>query len=78
MKWDQLERKWSQFVESGRERWGKLTDDDWQTIAGKKNQLVERIQERYGVTKVEAEKQVYDWSHGLKQSQPDNHLATRL
>ncbi len=78
MKWDQLERKWNQFIGSGRERWGKLTDDDWHTIAGQKDQLVGRIQERYGVTKAEAEKQAYDWSRAQKQSQPDDHLATRL
>jgi len=78
MNWDQIEGKWKQFTGSARERWGKLTDDDWQTIAGKKEQLVGRIQERYGIAKVEAEKQADEWSHALKQSQPDDHLARRL
>jgi uncharacterized protein YjbJ (UPF0337 family) len=43
MNWDQIEGKWKQFTGSARERWGKLTDDDWQTIAGKKDQLIGRI-----------------------------------
>lgn len=40
MNWDQIEGKWKQFTGSARERWGKLTDNDWETIAGKKDQLV--------------------------------------
>lgn len=48
MNWDQVEVKWKQFTESARERWGRLTDNDWQ-VAGKKEHPVGRIQERYGV-----------------------------
>jgi uncharacterized protein YjbJ (UPF0337 family) len=47
MNWDQIEGEWKQFAGSARERWGKLTDSDWETIAGKRDQLVGRIQERY-------------------------------
>jgi uncharacterized protein YjbJ (UPF0337 family) len=52
---------------SARERWGKLTDDDWQAVAGKKDQLVGRIQERYGLAKEEAEKSAEAWSRSLKE-----------
>ena len=75
---DQLEGKWKQVTGSARERWGKLTDDDWQTIAGKKDQLVGRIQERYGIAKEEAEKQADEWSRALEQSKTDENLAVRL
>jgi uncharacterized protein YjbJ (UPF0337 family) len=78
MNWDQIEGRWRQFTGSARERWGKLTDDDWQTIGGKKDQLVGRIQERYGIAQAEAEKQADEWSCALKQSQPDRNLAIRL
>ncbi len=79
MNWDQIEGKWKQFIGSARERWGKLTDDDWQAIGGQKDQLVGRIQERYGIAKEEAEKQADEWSLALKQAQkPDSHLAGRL
>ena len=37
MNWDQVEGKWKQFTGSARERWGKLTDDDWKTVGGKKD-----------------------------------------
>ena len=50
MNWDQIEGKWKQFGGKFREKWGRLTDDDWQVIGGKKDQLVGRIQERYGIS----------------------------
>jgi uncharacterized protein YjbJ (UPF0337 family) len=68
MNWDQIEGKWKQFAGSARERWGKLTDDDVKTAAGKKENLVGRIQERYGIAKEEAEKQADQWSAALEDS----------
>jgi uncharacterized protein YjbJ (UPF0337 family) len=65
MNWDQVEGKWKQFTGSAREHWGKLTHDDWQVIGGKKDQLVGRIQERYGIAKTEAEKQADEWARAL-------------
>jgi len=50
---------------SVREKWGKLTDDDLTVINGKQEQLVGRIQERYGIAKDEAEKQVSSWAQQL-------------
>ena len=66
MNWDQIEGKWKQFSGGARERWGKLTADDWTTIGGKKEQLVGRIQERYGITKEEADREADEWSLTLK------------
>ena len=78
MNWDQIEGKWKQFAGSARERWGKFTDDDLETISGKKDQLVGRIQERYGIAQAEAEKQADEWSRALEQSKADKELAGRL
>ena len=78
MNWDQIEGKWKRITGSARERWGRLTDNDWKTIAGEKDQLVGRIQERYGVAKAEAEKQADEWSRSLHQSERKRPLATRL
>ena len=55
---DQLEGKWKQVKGQVREKWGKLTDDDIQVIGGRREQLVGRVQERYGIAKEEATKQV--------------------
>jgi uncharacterized protein YjbJ (UPF0337 family) len=67
MNWDELEGKWKQVKGSVRSRWGKLTDDDVHLIGGKKDQLIGKVQERYGIQKDEAERQVDDWNRTLDQ-----------
>ena len=62
MNWDQVEGKWKQAKGTVKERWGKLTDDDLDIIAGKRDQLIGKIQERYGVTKEAAQKEVDSWT----------------
>ncbi len=57
MNWDQVEGKWKQSKGKFREKWGKLTDDDLTVIAGKRDQLIGRLQERYGIAKEDAERQ---------------------
>jgi uncharacterized protein YjbJ (UPF0337 family) len=47
-----------------KEKWGRLTNDDLEVIRGKRDQLVGRLQERYGYAKEEAEREVDDWSRG--------------
>ena len=52
---------WKQFKGKVKEQWGKLTDDDMTIIEGKRDQLVGKIQERYGYQKDQAEKEVDSW-----------------
>jgi uncharacterized protein YjbJ (UPF0337 family) len=61
MNWDQVEGKWKQMRGSVKEKWGKLTDDDLDVIAGKRDKMVGKLQERYGIAKQEAEKQSDAW-----------------
>jgi len=61
MNWDQAAGNWKQLTGKVKEGWGKLTDDDLTEVNGKRDQLVGRIQERYGIAKEEAEKQVKAW-----------------
>ncbi|HXY03508.1 MAG TPA: CsbD family protein [Terriglobales bacterium] len=61
MNWDQVQGQWKQMKGKAKAKWGKLTDDDLNLIEGHKDQLVGRIQERYGIAKDEAERQVQDW-----------------
>ncbi|GAC1436284.1 MAG: CsbD family protein [Terriglobales bacterium] len=72
MNWDRIDGKWKQLTGALKSRWRKLTDDDLNVIAGKKNQLIGRIQERYGVAKDEAQKQVEDWNESLDRKSSDN------
>jgi uncharacterized protein YjbJ (UPF0337 family) len=55
MNWDQIEGNWKQFKGKVREKWGKLTDDDIQVIGGKKDKLIGKLQEKYGIAQEEAE-----------------------
>jgi len=66
MNWDRVEGNWKQFKGTIKEQWGKLTDDELDKIAGKRDQLVGRIQESYGVKKDEAEKRVKAWEDKQK------------
>ncbi len=70
MNWDQVEGKWKQLGGKVREKWGKLTDDDLQVIAGTRDQLVGRIQERYGIAKEEAQKQADAFVKELNEGEP--------
>lgn len=60
MNWDIAEGKWKELKGSLREKWARLTDSDYEQIAGKKDRLVGRLQQRYGYKKDEAERQVDD------------------
>jgi uncharacterized protein YjbJ (UPF0337 family) len=48
---------------SAKEKWGELTDDDLSQVDGKRDQLAGKLQEKYGITKDEAEKQIDDWAN---------------
>ena len=61
MNLDLIEDKWEQLKGKAKENWGKLTDDDWKIVEGRRDQIVGRIQERYGRTREEVEKELNDW-----------------
>ncbi|MEY8880267.1 CsbD family protein [Donghicola sp. XS_ASV15] len=61
MNWDQIEGKWAQFKGSAQAQWGKLTDDQLDVAAGNRQKLEGEIQEAYGKTKEEAEREVDEW-----------------
>lgn len=66
MNWDQIKGNWTQIKGQAQQQWGKLTNDDLDIIEGKREELVGRIQERYGIAKEEAEKQVDNFSSKWK------------
>jgi uncharacterized protein YjbJ (UPF0337 family) len=66
MNWDQIAGNWKQFRGKVKEKWGKLTDDDLTTIAGKREQLAGFLQQRYGYAKDQAEKELNEFSNALK------------
>jgi uncharacterized protein YjbJ (UPF0337 family) len=58
MNWDRVEGNWKQFKGKVKEKWGKLTDQDLTTIEGKRDQLIGKLQERYGYEKEAAEREL--------------------
>jgi len=77
MNWDRIEGKWKQSVGKVKEKWGKLTDDDIEVIAGRRDQLVGRIQERYGIAKDAAERQVDDFARAFASEDRTEDSTTR-
>ena len=59
--WDKVEGNWITAKGNVKEQWGKLTDDDILQIKGKREQLVGKLQSRYGIDLPEADKQVSDF-----------------
>ena len=66
MNWDQIAGNWKQVKGVVRKKWGKLTDDDVDVIAGKRDILLGKIQERHGIAREEAEKELKAWEDSLK------------
>ncbi|MES2715440.1 MAG: CsbD family protein [Pseudomonadota bacterium] len=68
MNWDRIEGNWKQLKGKAQMQWGKLTDDDFDVIAGKREQLAGKLQERYGLAKDVAESQVSEWERSADDS----------
>lgn len=56
-----IEGNWNEFKGKAKEKWGKLTDDQLDVIDGKRDRLKGEIQQAYGVSKDDAEKQVEEF-----------------
>jgi uncharacterized protein YjbJ (UPF0337 family) len=65
MNWDQVKGNWKQFQGKVKEKWGKLTDSDLTTIAGKRDQLAGILQKKYGYAKEEAERELDSFTRAL-------------
>jgi uncharacterized protein YjbJ (UPF0337 family) len=70
LNWDIIEGNWKQFQGHVKEKWGKLTDDNLDAIAGKRGQLAGKLQETYGITKDQTEVQLKAFEAAHKDYQP--------
>lgn len=64
--WNQIAGKWKQVRGEARTQWGKLTDNDLEEIAGQRDKLAGKIQERYGIAQEDANRQIDEWADRLK------------
>jgi uncharacterized protein YjbJ (UPF0337 family) len=66
MNWDQIEGNWKQYKGKIMAQWGKLTDNDIESIDGKRTELLGLIQTRYGHAKEKAELELEEWTKKIK------------
>lgn len=66
MYWDRIEVNWKQFKGRAKDQWSMLGDDQLEKVQGKRDRLSVQIQEAYGVTHDEAEKQLSEWQRFQK------------
>jgi uncharacterized protein YjbJ (UPF0337 family) len=64
--WDRISGNWKQFKGEVRKQWGDLTDDDLEMIRGERDKLEGKIQERYGIAKDEANRQLEEWERNQR------------
>jgi len=72
MNWNMIEGNWKQFKGHVKMKWGRFTDDRLDAIAGKRDQLAGGLQEIYGITKDQAERQVKLFEDLHKNYAPDS------
>ena len=73
MNWDMIESNWKHFQGHVKQKWGRLTDDSLDRIAGNRDQLCGQIQESYGITKDQAER----WLKAFEKAQQDFQPKSR-
>jgi uncharacterized protein YjbJ (UPF0337 family) len=78
MNWDRLEGEWKQRRGKAVHHWGKLMNDDLAAIAGKYEELVGKLQERYGIAKEESNQQVRDFKKAIGHLKKSNSRLIQL
>jgi len=63
--WDRIEGNWKEFTGKARAKWGELTDDDLEQVAGRREELVGKLQKTYGKTRDEAEKEADEFARSI-------------
>jgi uncharacterized protein YjbJ (UPF0337 family) len=65
-KWTQISSQWKRFAIEAKKKWGQLTDEELSKVNGDRKALVGLVQERYGIARKAADKQVDSWANSLK------------
>ena len=64
--WDQIAGSWKQVRGEAKKEFGKLTDDDLIQVAGQRDILAGKVQQRYGIAKEDANRKIDEWANRLK------------
>jgi uncharacterized protein YjbJ (UPF0337 family) len=65
MNWDIIKGKWKQLKGDARKKWAKVTDSDWDQIAGEKDKFIGKLQERYGWSREQAERDAENYFRNM-------------
>jgi uncharacterized protein YjbJ (UPF0337 family) len=65
MNWERVEGNWKDFQGKMLQQWGKLTNDDLNQVKGRRDVLLGKLQERYGIARDAAERQIEDWMRNV-------------
>ena len=68
MNWDRIQGDWTQFKGKIGSNWVKLTDEDLTRIGGRREELIRRLQERYGFARAEAAREIDAWMKTQRQA----------
>ena len=72
MNWDRIEGEWKQQRGKAVHHWGRMMNDELAAIAGKYEELVGRLQERYGIASDKSKRQVDDFKKIVEQLKKSN------
>jgi uncharacterized protein YjbJ (UPF0337 family) len=75
MKWENIESGWKNFKANAKQQWGKLSDEQIDGTLGKRDRLSSKVQEAYGISKEDTEKQVAEWQSRQRDPQQPAHAA---
>lgn len=68
MEWKQVERNWTEYRDRVQDRWDELTRDELDQIGGSYNELVGKLQEKYGITQQQAERELDEFQSTVRWS----------
>lgn len=66
MEWKEVERNWTQYKDRVQDRWDELTADELNQIGGSYNELVGKLQEKYGITQQQAERELEEFQSTVR------------
>lgn len=72
MNWTLAESSWQQFRGTVRARWLQLTNEQLDAIAGKRAELLRSIQEVYGITRAQADREIKAFEARNRDYRPKN------
>jgi uncharacterized protein YjbJ (UPF0337 family) len=70
MDWESIKANWLEYKLNAKSRWARLSRDDLERIAGRREQLLGRLRELYGMDELEAQQQLAAWQGALRKDDP--------